>query len=215
MKHIYSKLLKPLLLLPLMLILFTQCTTPRLSMQNGKQVQQLGVCLYFAPGVPEDFQADFEDALDAYIVRHNNTPHAFKLTQCQDSSSLRIRVDGVSYTNSNQRAAGIALSAVGLFAVPYIMVSSGMPFYAFFYYFPRNQTAATIALTEDLAQPGLGIMNRSYSTGGMFGNDERQRLRHKQKFDKHLNYLFTELETSYRRTSIKKAKLTQLAQVAN
>lgn len=183
-------------------------------MQDGKQVEQLGVCLYFAPDVPEDFQANFEEALDSYMARHNAAPHAFKLTQCQDSSSLMIRVDGVSYTNTNQRAAGVALSTVGLLAVPYIMVSSGMPFYAFFYYFPRNQTAATVAYTKDLAHPSIGPLQRVYSTGGMFGNDEKQRLRHKQKFDKHLNYLFTELENSYRTSSKRRPKAKQLAQAS-
>ncbi|GAB3829557.1 hypothetical protein GCM10028895_44560 [Pontibacter rugosus] len=138
-------------------------------------------------------------------MKYNTQPHPFKLTECQDESSMLIRIENVSYTTANQRATGVAVSAIGLLGVPVAMVSAGLPFYAFFYYFPTNQTQAILALSNDIAHPTMGTMQRAYSSGGMFGTDERQRLRHATKFDKHLTAIFTELESSYAKTARKPA----------
>lgn len=217
MRNFYTRLavLRWYVLLPLCLVLFSQCT-PQLSLQEGKRIEQLGVCLVFAEDVPQEFQEQFETALDDYILKYNTQPHAFKLTECQDESSMLLRVENVQYTNAGQRAAGAAVSAIGLVGVPVAMVSAGLPYYFFFYYFPTNQTHTTLALSSDIAHPTNGMMNRIYTSGGMFGSDERQRLRHTKKFDKHLTAIFTELERSYGQTSRKPAskKLTEPVPVA-
>ena len=207
MKQLYTNVcvLRWHVLLPLCLLLFTQCNTPKLSMQEGKRIKQLGVCLVYGDDVPIEFQEQFENNLDDYITRYNAQPHAFKLTECQDESSLYISVEGVNYTTSNQRAAGVAVSAVGLLGVPTLMVSAGLPLYAFFYYFPTNQTQTVLALTKDIAHPYMGTMQRVYTSGGMFGSDEKQRLRHARNFDKHLTAIFSELEKSYAKTAKKPA----------
>lgn len=208
MKHIYTNLcvLRWHVVAVLCLLVFTQCTTPQLSLQEGKRIEQLGVCLVFADSVAPEFKEQFETSLDAYIQKYNTKPHPYKLTECQDEGSVQIKVEDVSYTTSNQRAAGIAVSTIGLIGVPAAMVTAGLPFYAFFYYFPTNQTFTTLALSRDIAHPTMGTMNRVYSSGGMFGSDERQRLRHSRKFEKHLDAIFIELERSYARTSKRSPK---------
>ncbi|WP_299759938.1 hypothetical protein [uncultured Pontibacter sp.] len=218
MMQIYRKthVLRWHILLPLCLLLFTQCTTAKLSMQEGKQIDQLGVCLVFGEEVPPEFQEQFESKLDAYIVQYNAQPHPFKLIDCQDESSLLLRIENVQYTTPQQRTAGLAVSAIGILGVPVAMVSAGLPFYAFFYYFPANETQAVLALSQDIAHPTMGTMNRVYTSGGMFGTDERQRLRHSSKFEKHLTAIFVELETSYIKTSKKPAaKIKQQAITAD
>jgi hypothetical protein len=54
-------------------------------------------------------------------------------------------------------------------------------------------------------------MNRVYTSGGMFGSDERQRLRHSKKFEKHLDAIFIELERSYAKTAKKAPKTATTA----
>lgn len=208
MKHFYKNLRAQELhvLLMLCLILFTQCTSNRLSMREGQQIEELGVCLTFAPNVPAEFQEQFEESLDQYIVKYNSEAHAFKLTECQDNSSLQLRIEDVKYTTSTDRATGIVVSALGLVALPAVLVSSGAQFIAAFYYFPNNFTLATTAFSNDIAHPSLGVMQKVYKTGGMFGNDEKQRIRHAKKFELHLNTLFTEIESTYRKTSGRRAK---------
>ncbi|WP_018478904.1 hypothetical protein [Pontibacter roseus] len=204
MKHLYrqtNSIIGRLLLFFTVIVLFTQCTPPRIAMQPGKRVEQLGVCLVFAPQVPLEFQEEFENTLELYMQRYNQERHAFQLTSCQDTSSLSIFIDDVQYTNSSQRTTGFLVSAVGLIGVPVAMVASGLPFYAFFYYFPKNETLATLELSRDLGHQQFGRMARTYTSGGMFGSDEKQRLRHSQKFTEHLNLLFKELEKSYQKTS--------------
>ncbi|MCX2738887.1 hypothetical protein [Pontibacter anaerobius] len=204
MKQLYKKSGLPRwqVFLPLCLLLFAQCTPARrLSLQDGKRIEQLGVCLVFADDVPTEFQEQFENTLEDYMMRYNTQPHAFKLTECRDESSMLLRVEHVQYTNAGERAAGVAVSAIGLIGVPVAMVSAGLPFYAFFYYFPSNQTQAILALSNDIGHPTLGAVNRVYTSGGMFGSDERQRLRHARKFEKHLTAIFTELEDSYKITA--------------
>ncbi|SFH25076.1 hypothetical protein [Pontibacter chinhatensis] len=207
MKQLYRKTRLPRwqVFLPLCLLLFAQCTSTRLSLQDGKRIEELGVCLVFAEDVPPAFQEQFENTLEAYMQRYNRQPHAFKLTECRDESALLLRVEHVQYTNSGQRAAGVVVSSVGLIGVPVAMVSAGLPFYLAFWYFPTNQTQATLALSNDIAHPTLGAVNRVYTSGGMFGSDERQRLRHAKRFEKHLTAIFLELETSYKKTARKPA----------
>ncbi len=189
------------------LLTFTQCAE-QLSMKHGSQVNELGVCLYFAPGVPDEFQEQFEASLDTYIANFNATPHAFKLTECKNSSALQIRIEDVKYTTQEQRAAGIVLSTLGLVGLPVTLITAGAPIVAWFYYIPKNTTLATTAFTADIAHPTLGSLPKSYITGGIFGNDAKQRERHAKKFQTHLNMLFTEVEKSYTRTSAKKATVT-------
>lgn len=213
MKHIHKNLcvLRWHVVAVFCLIIFTQCTTPQLSLQEGKRIDQLGVCLVFADSVAPEFKEQFETSLDAYIQKYNTQNHPFKLTECQNEGSVQIKVEDVSYTTSKQRAAGIAVSTLGLIGVPTAMVTAGLPFYAFFYYFPTNQTFTTLALSQDIAHPTMGTMNRVYSSGGMFGSDERQRLRHSKKFEKHLDAIFIELERSYARTVKKVPKIVTTA----
>ncbi|NDK56200.1 hypothetical protein [Pontibacter fetidus] len=216
MKHIYHNLCVRLHVVAILcLLVFTQCTTPQLSLQEGKRIEQLGVCLVFADSVAPEFKEQFETSLDTYIRKYNTQKHAYKLTECQDEGSVQIKVEDVSYTTSKQRATGIAVSTIGLIGVPTLMVSAGLPFYAFFYYFPTNQTFTTLALSRDLAHPTMGMMNRVYTSGGMFGSDERQRLRHSRKFEKHLDAIFIELERSYARTSRKAPKTIETTASTN
>ncbi|OKL39422.1 hypothetical protein [Pontibacter flavimaris] len=207
MKQLYRKTGGPRwhVLLPLCLLLFAQCTSTRLSLQDGKKIDALGVCLVFAEDVPPQFQEQFETTLEEYMSRYNSQPHAFKLTECQDENAMLLRIEHVQYTDAGQRAAGAAVSAAGLIGVPVAMVSAGLPFYLAFWYFPTNQTQATLALSNDIGHPSLGAVNRVYTSGGMFGSDERQRLRHAKRFEKHLTAIFSELEESYKKTARKPA----------
>lgn len=208
MKHIYMNLRVQQLyaILMLCLVLFTQCTSNRLSMREGQQIEELGVCLTFAPDVPAEFQEQFEESLDQYMVAYNNEPHAFKLTDCQDNTSLQLRIEDVKYTTATDRATGIVVSTLGLVALPAVLVSAGAQFIAAFYYFPNNYTLATTIFSDDIAHPTLGAMQKVYKTGGMFGSDEKQRERHARKFEVHLNTLFSEIESTYKKTSGKRAK---------
>jgi hypothetical protein len=191
----------------LLLLISTQCAD-KLSMKEGFQVNELGVCLYFAPGVPEDFQEQFQESLNTYITSFNAAPHAFKLSECKNSSSLQIRVEGVRYTTQDDRATGIALSTLGLVGLPATLIAAGVPMIAWFYYIPQNITLATTAFTADIAHPQLGTLSKTYNTGGIFGNDAKQRVRHAKNFNNHLNLLFTEVERSYKKTSTKNTSIT-------
>ena len=195
------------LLLPFVLMLFTQCTSSQVVSDSVKPIEQLGLCLEFAPHIPIELQEQFETSLDQYIINYNNEPHAFKLTDCQSTSSLYVRIEDVTYTTQNERASGFLVSALGIVGLPVLLASSGSPIILGFYYFPRNATIASSALSSDIAHFGISTQPKRYETFGLFGSDLKQRQKHAKNFDMHFNMLLKEVEKNYVRSMRKMQKI--------
>lgn len=188
--------------LPILLSFFllTSCMTP-LPMNRQAQIEELGVCLNFDNAIPPERYASLEAELDQYIQTYNRQGHAFRLTRCPDSnqSTISINVADIRLVSPSKQVAGVVVSAVGLIGVPALLVSAGAPFYAFFYYFPKNQTFANLEFSSDLADPNVRHIPRVYASSGFLGNEKAQINRHTRKFEAHLNLLFSEIERNYRR----------------
>lgn len=189
-------------LLALTLLCAVSSCTPKISLVKAQaQVSTLGVCLDFNPGIPQQRYAALQTELDEFIQVYNQEPHAFKLTGCNNPevSTVTVQVADMKLVSPGKQVAGVLASAIGIIGVPFTLVSLGSPYYFFFYYFPTNQTFATLKLTPDIANEQAPPADRVYTSSGFFGNEQQQIARHTRKFDKHLRTLFTEIESDYKR----------------
>jgi len=177
--------------------------TPKISLvKNQTQLSTLGVCLDFNPNIPADRYSNLQVELNEFIQLYNQEPHSFKLTGCDNPevSTVTVQVADMKLVSPGKQVAGVLASAVGIIGVPFTLISLGSPYYFFFYYFPTNQTIATLKLTPDIANQQAPPANRVYTSSGFFGNEQQQIARHTRKFDKHLRTLFNEIENDYKRS---------------
>ena len=187
-----------------LLILFVAFScTPKISLvREEAQLSTLGVCLDFNPNIPPERYSSLQTELNEFIQLYNQEPHAFKLSGCDNPgvSTVTVQVGDMKLVSPGKQVAGVVVSAVGIIGVPFALISLGSPYYFFFYYFPTNQTMATLKLSPDIANEQAPPANRIYTSSGFFGNEQQQIARHTRKFDKHLRTLFNEIERDYKRS---------------
>lgn len=189
------------LLYLVVLLLSYACTTAKLVPHAGTTIEQLGICVDYDPTVPLEAQILFDQQLNDFIARYNSQSRTFQLQPCADPevASLRLYISDTRLVNSGEQTAGIALSTLGL-ALPFLIGAPAVPFYAGFYYFPKNISRVEVSLSDDISAQQDRWIKRIFFNSGFLMTMEKQLHKHSRHYGYFLNHLFTDLERSYMKT---------------
>ncbi|HET9487010.1 MAG TPA: hypothetical protein VFO54_06235 [Chryseosolibacter sp.] len=179
-----------------LVVLCISCSTPSVLVKKNADIQRLG--LYFEPGehsIPLIAQ-QFDDDLDRFIIQHNTKPgRKFELYRASpmDSSSLRIKLIGTQLVSPGEQTAGAFVSLIGL-SLPFILISSGSPFYVGFYYFPKAKSLTELSLSQDI--DGSLHPKREFllTSPGFLMSPEKQIEKHVYSFGRMLALLVSQIE---------------------
>ncbi len=176
------------------------CTAPKLVPHPSATIHRLGICVEYDPMMPQTFQSLFDRQLQDFIIRYNSDNPRFLLETCADPEveSLRLYISGTKLVGSGRQTAGIVLSAVGL-TLPFVLVTSGLPAYAGFCYFPQNISKVKLSLSDDISAMEDHWTKRMFFNPAFLMTMQKQLYRHTQKFDWFLENTLVELEHSYQK----------------
>ncbi|MDX1630036.1 MAG: hypothetical protein R3345_15110 [Fulvivirga sp.] len=184
----------------LFIFIASGCTsTQRLIVNQDAPLNRLGIHLTFAQELPSELKSSFLEHLDYAIMKHNaNSRSKFQLyqTNSTDSSALHMHVSALKLVSKKEQGTAVAVSMIG-FAMPFVMVSAGSPFYLAFWYFPKTQSLVQLSLSGEIeGQPGQRIERVHYNSG-FLRNPMVQIEKHSAKFQDFVARTVKEIERAY------------------
>lgn len=106
---------------------------------------------------------------------------------------MTIKLVGTELVKPGQQTAGVIVTVVGL-TLPFVMISSGAPFFLGFYYFPQVRSLTELSLSSDISGPSQAPRNFILSSPGFLISSEKQIEKHVISFDRFLLQLVKQIE---------------------
>lgn len=170
----------------MVMLCLTNCApAPKFILKKPAQFETLYITLHASPYViPEVFNG-FQQRLDALIIRHNaSADKQFLLEKGRASASgLHITLQGTRLVSSAQQTTGVFVSLLGI-SLPIALISAGVPFPLYFYYFPTAKSATTFYLSSDIGEDQRAPLNFILASPGFLKSPGKQIDKHIVQFDK-------------------------------
>lgn len=144
------KRIKPLLLLFLLFLLVSSCTT-NYQIRKSAKIETLSICLNFDENVPDSVKSAFDAELEHYMKSFNEEERGFFVKRgCDSMNTFTINISDTKLVGYELQEMSVIGSVIGI-AIPIAMIAAGYPFYVGYVHMPRANSKAHLILTEDVS----------------------------------------------------------------
>lgn len=179
-----------------LILLLGSCATP-IPLKVNSEISEIGIALEFNDEfVPEPLRAGIENQFNDFIISHNASASKLRVydVSSTDSADLVFRVAGYKPVTSGQNAAGLIVSAIGLIAVPSLLVSAESEYIFFFWYFPRTRSLTELHLRRNLNPDNPPWIPGGLITGGFLAPPDRQMVKHAIAYRRYFSNVVRNIE---------------------